>query len=128
MSRSAADALAVLALARVAGLQQEDGSVQLDVAPLFETVADLEAAETSLRSLFADPVYREHLRQRGQRQMVMLGIRTAPRTAASSPRAGRCSERKWCLPRWRRRAASASSSSTAAVARPAAAGARPSAR
>jgi phosphoenolpyruvate carboxylase len=73
MSRSAADALAVLALARVAGLQQEDGSVQIDVAPLFETVADLEAAEASLRSLFADPVYHEHLRQRGRRQMVMLG-------------------------------------------------------
>jgi phosphoenolpyruvate carboxylase len=40
---------------------------------LFETVADLQEAEASLRSLFADPVYREHLRQRGLRQMVMLG-------------------------------------------------------
>ena len=73
MSRSAADALAVLALAHVAGFHQENGHAALDIAPLFETVADLEASETSLRSLFADPVYREHLQQRGQTQMVMLG-------------------------------------------------------
>lgn len=73
MSRSAADALAVLALARIAGCVEDDGSVPLDVAPLFETVADLEAAEATLRSLFADPVYRNHLQQRDQRQMVMLG-------------------------------------------------------
>jgi len=73
MSRSAADALAVLALARIAQCVAADGSVPIDVAPLFETVADLQAAEATLRSLFADPVYRAHLQQRGQRQMVMLG-------------------------------------------------------
>ncbi len=73
MSRSAADALAVLALACIAGFADDKNHIALDVAPLFETVADLEASEASLRSLFADPVYREHLKQRGQRQMVMLG-------------------------------------------------------
>jgi len=73
MSRSAADALAVLALARIAGFSDDKNNIALDVAPLFETVADLEASEASLRSLFADPVYREHLKQRGQKQMVMLG-------------------------------------------------------
>lgn len=73
MSRSAADALAVLALARVAGCVEHDNVIPIDVAPLFETVADLQAAEATLRSLFADPVYRAHLRQRGDRQMVMLG-------------------------------------------------------
>mgnify|MGYP001397361016 CR=1 FL=1 len=73
MSRSAADALAVLALARIAGCTDGQGAVPLDVAPLFETVDDLQAAADTLRSLFADPVYREHLRERGDRQMVMLG-------------------------------------------------------
>lgn len=73
MSRSAADALAVLALARIAQCVAADGSVPIDVAPLFETVADLQAAEATLRSLFADPIYRAHLQQRQQRQMVMLG-------------------------------------------------------
>lgn len=72
MSRSAADALAVLALARMAGCLVDD-LVPLDVTPLFETVADLEAAPTVMRALFDDPVYREHLRARGDRQTVMLG-------------------------------------------------------
>ncbi len=72
MARSAADVLAVLALARQGGLLAE-GAVPLDIAPLFETVADLEHAGDSLRALFADPVYQAHLAQRGNRQMVMLG-------------------------------------------------------
>ncbi|AOH35582.1 phosphoenolpyruvate carboxylase [Luteimonas sp. JM171] len=75
MSRSAADALAVLALARIAGCTEGegDGEVPLDVAPLFETVDDLDAAAGVMRSLFEDPVYRRHLRARGDRQVVMLG-------------------------------------------------------
>jgi len=72
MSRSAADALAVLALARVAGCV-EDGAVPLDVAPLFETVDDLQAAPGVMRSLFEDPAYRRHLAARGNEQTVMLG-------------------------------------------------------
>lgn len=73
MSRSAADALAVLALAKTAGCVDGDGRVPLDVAPLFETVDDLDAAADTLRALFADPMYRAHLRARGNRQVVMLG-------------------------------------------------------
>src|SRR3546814_9200529 len=56
MARTAADALAVLALARIAGCVEGD-AVPLDVAPLFETVADLEAAPSVMRALFDDPVY-----------------------------------------------------------------------
>jgi len=73
MSRSAADALAVLALARLAGCADDDARVPLDVTPLFETVVDLDAAADTLRALFGDPVYRQHLAARGDRQMVMLG-------------------------------------------------------
>ncbi|MDQ3160149.1 MAG: phosphoenolpyruvate carboxylase [Pseudomonadota bacterium] len=72
MSRTAADPLAVLALARIAGCV-EDNPVPLDVAPLFETVDDLQAAPGVMRALFEDPVYRSHLRSRGDRQTVMLG-------------------------------------------------------
>ena len=72
MSRTAADALAVLALARIAGCVAE-GAVPLDVAPLFETVDDLQAAPAVMRALFDDPVYRRHLAARGDRQTVMLG-------------------------------------------------------
>ncbi|NLA68750.1 MAG: phosphoenolpyruvate carboxylase, partial [Gammaproteobacteria bacterium] len=79
MSRSAADALAVLALARIAGCVEGGdgggggGEVPLDVAPLFETVDDLEAAAGVMRALFEDPVYRRHVAARGDRQVVMLG-------------------------------------------------------
>jgi phosphoenolpyruvate carboxylase len=72
MSRTAADALAVLALARIAGCT-EDGEVPLDVAPLFETVDDLQAAPAVMRALFEDPAYRRHLAARDGRQLVMLG-------------------------------------------------------
>lgn len=72
MARSAADVLAVLALARYGGLIA-DGGVPLDIAPLFETVDDLANAPATLRALFGDPVYRAHLDSRGGRQWVMLG-------------------------------------------------------
>lgn len=73
MARTAADVLAVLALARHGGLAAEGEPVPLDVAPLFETVDDLKNAPATLRALLADPVYRTHLASRGDRQWVMLG-------------------------------------------------------
>ena len=72
MTRGTDDVLAVLVLARWAGLAR-GGHVPLDVAPLFETVADLTAAAAVMRSLLDDPYYRAHLAERGMHQMVMLG-------------------------------------------------------
>lgn len=72
MARSAADVLAVLALARYGGLANET-HVPLDIAPLFETVDDLKNAPKTLRALLDDPIYRAHLRARGDCQWVMLG-------------------------------------------------------
>jgi phosphoenolpyruvate carboxylase len=72
MARSAADVLAVLALARYGGLVEND-SVPLNIAPLFETVDDLKNAPATLRALLDDPVYRQHLAVRNNQQWVMLG-------------------------------------------------------
>jgi phosphoenolpyruvate carboxylase len=72
MARSAADVLAVLALARHGGFTAGD-HVPLDIAPLFETVDDLKNAPNTLRALLDDPVYRAHLRAREDCQWVMLG-------------------------------------------------------
>ena len=80
MARSAADVLAVLALARHGEFFESSSegderktNVPLDIAPLFETVDDLKNAPDTLRALLDDPVYRAHLRARGDRQWVMLG-------------------------------------------------------
>ncbi len=73
MAGSAADVLAVLALARLGGLVDVDGRVPLDIAPLFETIADLRTAPETLATLLDDPVYRRHVEARGGRQTVMLG-------------------------------------------------------
>ncbi|QAU24918.1 phosphoenolpyruvate carboxylase [Dyella sp. M7H15-1] len=75
MARSAADVLAVLALARHGGfvVNNTGGEVPMDIAPLFETVDDLKNAPATLCALLDDPVYRAHLRARDDRQWVMLG-------------------------------------------------------
>ncbi|MEO6799458.1 MAG: phosphoenolpyruvate carboxylase [Rhodanobacter sp.] len=72
MARSAADVLAVLALARYGGLVKDD-NVPLSIAPLFETVDDLKNAPATLQALLDDPVYRRHLSARNDQQWVMLG-------------------------------------------------------
>ena len=68
LSRCAADVMAVLVLATMAGVDQ-----QLDIVPLFETHADLQAAPRVLEALFQNPAYRDHLASRGGRQQVMIG-------------------------------------------------------
>jgi phosphoenolpyruvate carboxylase len=68
MTRGPSDLLAVLLMARDAGVSDE-----LDVVPLFETVADLHEAPQTLERLFANPAYARHLEARGRAQTVMVG-------------------------------------------------------
>ena len=72
MAQGADDVLTVLHLSRAAGLVEAD-EVPLDVAPLFETVGDLNAAPDIMRALLTNPVYARHLSTRGGRQIVMIG-------------------------------------------------------
>jgi phosphoenolpyruvate carboxylase len=80
MAQGADDALAVLYIARAAGLVR-DGAVPLDVAPLFETVDDLERAPATLKALLQTELYRAHLNARGGRQWVMLGYSDSNKTS-----------------------------------------------
>jgi phosphoenolpyruvate carboxylase len=73
MAQGADDVLAVLALARAAGLGEPGGAITIDVAPLFETVDDLDQARTTIAEMYTHPTYRDHLRQRHDHQIVMLG-------------------------------------------------------
>ena len=76
MCRKAEDLLRVLLLAREVGLcdlTADPPVSRLDVAPLFETQADLANAPKVLRELVTDPVYARQLKARGMHQEIMLG-------------------------------------------------------
>lgn len=76
MTRSADDLLRLLLLGREAGLVDlaaDPPESKIDVVPLFETLADLEAGPGIMRALFADPAYQRQLAARGWRQEIMLG-------------------------------------------------------
>ncbi|HRY15049.1 MAG TPA: phosphoenolpyruvate carboxylase, partial [Candidatus Competibacteraceae bacterium] len=77
MTHEASHVLEVLFLARFAGLvgRRADGEwyCALRVAPLFETIADLNRVETLLTRLLDQPAYRELLTVAGGVQDVMVG-------------------------------------------------------
>ncbi|MEE2681441.1 MAG: phosphoenolpyruvate carboxylase [Planctomycetota bacterium] len=76
MAHDVSDLLEVMVLLREAGLWTiVDGNVYcaVDVAPLFETVDDLDRAGGILTELFENPAYRSCLESRGRFQEVMLG-------------------------------------------------------
>jgi len=76
MTHEASDVLAVLALARQAGLAgRRDGEwyCHLRVSPLFETIHDLNNIEGVMDTLLAQPLYASLLRASGGVQEVMLG-------------------------------------------------------
>ncbi|HEX3213896.1 MAG TPA: phosphoenolpyruvate carboxylase, partial [Actinomycetota bacterium] len=77
-SRSAADLAAVRALARLA---VPDGSLELDVVPLFESRADLERSCDVLDDYLALPGAAAWLEGRGRRLEVMLGYSDSAKDA-----------------------------------------------
>ena len=98
MARDVDDVLTVLLLARWAGLAGSDGAVPVDVAPLFETVDDLQAAPRVLAALLGHPLYREHLAGRGDAQTVMVGY-------SDSNKDGGLAASRWALHRAQERMA-----------------------
>lgn len=66
MAEGASDVLEALLLAKEAGVRD------LNVTPLFETLADLDASKDVMQQLFTSQPYRRHVHQRGV-QEVMIG-------------------------------------------------------
>jgi phosphoenolpyruvate carboxylase len=66
MTHDLSDVIEVLVLLHLVG-------VMLDIAPLFETLGDLEAAPGILEQMFQCEPYRAHLRARHDHQTIMLG-------------------------------------------------------
>jgi phosphoenolpyruvate carboxylase len=90
MAHGPDDVLSVLLLAKWGNLGPKGDSVPLDVAPLFATGEDVERAPKIMERLLADKLYREHLRARGDHQIVMLGY-------SDSHRDGGIAASRWSL-------------------------------
>jgi phosphoenolpyruvate carboxylase len=86
MTREVSDLLAVLVLAKEAGLvdcglriadcgfdRSFESAIRIAVSPLFETIEDLRRAPEIMRRLFEHPVYRRLLAAQGDLQEVMIG-------------------------------------------------------
>ena len=73
MTQDADDMLSMLLLANWSELHTRKGNVPLDIAPLLETVDDLRRGPEIMRKLLANPLYRKHLKYRGNHQTVMIG-------------------------------------------------------
>jgi phosphoenolpyruvate carboxylase len=77
MCESVIDVLEVLLLMKTAGLIDTNdcgitGS-SIDIAPLFETVDDLDNAPAVMHRLYEHPIYKQHLEKRKQHQEIMIG-------------------------------------------------------
>jgi phosphoenolpyruvate carboxylase len=77
------DVLSVLLLARWGHLGPKNQDVPLDIAPLFETLDDLDNAAEIMARLLADERYRHHLKARGDRQIVMIGYADSHRDGSA---------------------------------------------
>lgn len=81
MTQDTDDILSVLLLANWSELHTRRGNVPLDIAPLLETVDDLERGPDIIRSLLGNSLYREHLDYRKNKQMVMIGYSDSNKNA-----------------------------------------------
>ena len=77
LTQSAADVMATMLLLKQAGLLTVENnqvtSSHLDITPLFEKSAALASAKDTMVLLFENPLYQSHLKQRGMKQLVLLG-------------------------------------------------------
>ena len=71
-SMNALNVIEVYGMFLLAGWQKE--SMSIDIVPLFETIDDLRQAGNVMRELYDNAAYREHLRQRSNKQTIMLGF------------------------------------------------------
>lgn len=70
--QSALDIIRVFKLAKL--VIGKDDQLALDIVPLFETIEDLNHCENIMQAIYNIPAYREHLKNRGGKQTIMLGF------------------------------------------------------
>ncbi|MGM5469275.1 phosphoenolpyruvate carboxylase [Flavobacteriaceae bacterium LMO-SS05] len=67
-------ALNVMQLFAMLKLVAFEDDLTVDIGPLFETIDDLENADSVMKELYTNPVYSAHLKKRGNKQTIMLGF------------------------------------------------------
>jgi phosphoenolpyruvate carboxylase len=72
-SQSVSDLLELAVLLKEVGLVTADGKSEIDIVPLFETIADLRQCATVMERAFSLPSYRRLVASRGDVQEIMLG-------------------------------------------------------
>jgi phosphoenolpyruvate carboxylase len=90
MTQGADDILSVLLLANYSELHDRYFDVPIDIAPLLETVEDLQEGQEILTALLSNELYRKHLEQRSNRQVVMIGY-------SDSNKDGGLASARWAL-------------------------------
>ena len=90
MTQGTDDILSVILLAQWGELHNKRGEVPLDIAPLLETVDDLQNGPVILESLLSTDLYRKHLARRNNCQMVMIGY-------SDSNKDGGLASARWAL-------------------------------
>ncbi|MBD8081359.1 phosphoenolpyruvate carboxylase [Chryseobacterium caseinilyticum] len=66
------DVMNVYAFFKLCGYSEED--IKMDIVPLFETMEGLANAESVMTELYAHPIYKKHVENRGNQQTIMLGF------------------------------------------------------
>lgn len=69
---SALNVIEVFGLFLLCGWKKEE--LNMDIVPLFETIDDLVHAPGIMEMLYTNPVYKQHLQKRGNKQTIMLGF------------------------------------------------------
>ena len=90
MTQGADDILSVILLAQWGELHNKRGEVPLDIAPLLETVDDLQNGPAILEALLSTDLYRKHLASRDHRQTIMIGY-------SDSNKDGGLASARWAL-------------------------------
>ncbi|MFD1062444.1 phosphoenolpyruvate carboxylase [Winogradskyella litorisediminis] len=70
-NQMALNVMQLYAMLKLVGFNNE---MPVDIAPLFETVPDLENAHLVMEELYTNEAYRAHLHKRGNKQDIMLGF------------------------------------------------------
>jgi len=69
---SALNVMEVFALFKLSGWTANE--INIDIVPLFETIADLQRASSIMKQLYENEAYFSHLKRREKKQTIMLGF------------------------------------------------------